>query len=72
MGWVQTIFAHPDHLVVQCSFHTTYLSSDTINQTGSQTYWYVMFFEEWEGYTSLGVPCTQMAIIDLTNVVISF
>ena len=57
MGLAWTYFTYPDYLVVQCLAHTTYLSSDTINQTGSQSYQYVKFLKGWLGYMPLGAPC---------------
>ena len=38
VGLAQTYFTHLDYLVVQCWVQATYLSADTINQIGPQTY----------------------------------
>ena len=56
VGLAWTYFTHPDYLVVLCWVCVTYLSLDTIDPIGSQTYCYAKFFMGRMGYTPLGTP----------------
>ena len=68
VSMVQTYFTHSDNLVVQRWVCATYLSSNTINQTGPQAYHYVQFFAGRVRYTPFGIPCDHiMVIIDQSN-----
>ena len=43
MGLTQNYFTNSDYSVVQCRVHSTCLSPDTFNQTGSHTYHYTKY-----------------------------
>ena len=44
---LQTYFANPDSLDVQCWIHATFLSPDTVNQTEAHVYHYTKVFSMW-------------------------
>ena len=68
MGLVQTYFAHSDYLGIYHELHTTYLSTDTINQIEPRTHHCVKFFVGRVGYTPLGPLCNNiLAIIAQSN-----
>ena len=73
IGLAQTYLIHPDYLVVQCWVCAIYLSPDTINQIGPQTYHYFKFFERWLSYMPPGPWCDCIVdTIDKTNAAMPF
>ena len=69
----QTYFTHHVYFAVQCWINATYLSPETVNQMGPQTYCYAKVFVGRVGYMPLGAlyDCI-IAITDHFNAAMLF